>query len=44
VRAAVRVLDSYSLISYIEGEAGKDMIIDVFARPAIQEKHVYCQW
>lgn len=30
MRAAVRVLDSYSLISYIEGEAGKDTMIEVF--------------
>jgi len=30
VRAAVRVLDSYSLIAYIEGEAGKDTMIDIF--------------
>ena len=30
MRAAVRVLDSYSLISYIEGEAGKDTMIDIF--------------
>ena len=30
MRAAVRVLDSYSLIAYIEGEAGKDTVIDVF--------------
>jgi predicted nucleic acid-binding protein len=30
VRAAVRVLDSYSLISYIEGEAGKDTMIEIF--------------
>ncbi len=30
MRSAVRVLDSYSLISYIEGEAGKDMMIDIF--------------
>jgi predicted nucleic acid-binding protein len=30
VRAAVRVLDSYSLIAYIEGEAGKDTMIEVF--------------
>jgi predicted nucleic acid-binding protein len=30
VKAAVRVLDSYSLISYSEGEAGKDVMIDVF--------------
>ena len=30
MRAAVRVLDSYSLIAYIEGEAGKDTMIDIF--------------
>lgn len=30
MRAAVRVLDSYSLIAYIEGEAGKDTMIEVF--------------
>ena len=30
MRAAVRVLDSYSLIAYIEGEDGKDTMIDVF--------------
>jgi uncharacterized protein len=30
VRAAVRVLDSYSLIAYIEGEAGKDTMIELF--------------
>jgi len=30
VRAAVRVLDSYSLIAYFEGEAGKDTVIEVF--------------
>lgn len=30
MRAAVRVLDSYSLISYIEGEAGKDTMIEIF--------------
>jgi predicted nucleic acid-binding protein len=30
VRAGVRVLDSYSLISYIEAEAGKDMMIEIF--------------
>jgi ribonuclease VapC len=30
VRAAVRVLDSYSLISYFEGEAGSDKMIEVF--------------
>lgn len=30
MKAAVRVLDSYSLIAYIEGEAGKDTMIDIF--------------
>jgi len=30
VRAAVRVLDSYSLIAYFEGEAGKETMIEVF--------------
>ena len=30
MRAAVRVLDSYSLIAYIEGEAGKDTMIEIF--------------
>jgi ribonuclease VapC len=30
VRAAVRVLDSYSLIAYVEGETGKETMIEVF--------------
>ena len=30
MRAAGRVLDSYSLIAYIEGEAGKDTMSEVF--------------
>ena len=30
MRAAVRILDSYSLIAYIEGEAGKDTMIEIF--------------
>jgi predicted nucleic acid-binding protein len=30
VRAAVRVLDAYSLIAYFEGEAGKDKMIEIF--------------
>jgi ribonuclease VapC len=30
VRAAVRVLDSYSLIAYFEGEAGTDRMIEIF--------------
>lgn len=30
MKAAVRVLDSYSLIAYFEGEAGTDKMIEVF--------------
>jgi len=30
VRAAVRVLDSYSLIAYIENEAGAEQMIEIF--------------
>lgn len=30
MRAAARVLDSYSLIAYFEGEAGKDRMIEIF--------------
>ena len=30
MRAAVRVLDTYSLIAYFEGEAGKETMIEVF--------------
>jgi len=30
VRAALRVLDTYSLIAYFEGEAGKDKMIEIF--------------
>jgi predicted nucleic acid-binding protein len=30
LRAAVRVLDSYSLIAYVEGEAGKDTMVEIF--------------
>jgi len=30
VRAAVRVLDSYSLIAYLEGEDGADQMIELF--------------
>ena len=33
MRAAARVLDSYSLITYFEGEAGADKMIEIF-RPA----------
>lgn len=30
MRAAVRVLDSYSLLAYIEGEAGAEKMIEIF--------------
>jgi len=30
VRAALRVLDSYSLIAYLEGEAGAETMIELF--------------
>jgi len=30
VKAAVRVLDSYSLLAYIEGEAGAEQMIEIF--------------
>ncbi|HTN70706.1 MAG TPA: type II toxin-antitoxin system VapC family toxin [Methylomirabilota bacterium] len=30
MRSAIRVLDSYSLIAYIEGEGGKDTMIEIF--------------
>jgi uncharacterized protein len=30
VRPALRVLDAYSLMAYLEGEDGKDRMIDVF--------------
>jgi len=39
VRGAVRVLDSYSLIAYIEGEAGKDTMIEVFRSARDSGKH-----
>ena len=30
MRAALRVLDSYSLITYFEGETGKDTMVEIF--------------
>jgi ribonuclease VapC len=30
VRAALRVLDSFSLLAYVEGEAGSEKMIDIF--------------
>jgi len=41
VRAAVRVLDSYSLIAYIEGEAGKDTMIEVFRSARDSERPLF---
>jgi ribonuclease VapC len=41
VRAAVRVLDSYSLIAYIEGEAGKDTMIEIFRSARDSGKALY---
>ena len=40
MRAAVRVLDSYSLIAYIEGEAGKETMIDIFRSARDSGKHL----
>ena len=39
MRRAVRVLDSYSLIAYIEGETGKDTMIEVFRSARDSGKH-----
>lgn len=41
MRAAVRVLDSYSLIAYIEGEAGKDTMIEIFRSARDSGKALY---
>ena len=41
MRAAVRVLDSYSLIAYIEGEAGKDTMIEVFRSARDSERPLF---
>ena len=41
MRSAVRVLDSYSLIAYIEGEAGKEIMIEVFRSARDSAKHLY---
>ena len=38
MRPAVRVLDTYSLIAYFEGEAGKDKMIEIF-RTARDSEH-----
>ena len=40
MRAAIRVLDSYSLIVYIEGEAGKETMIEVFRSARDSGKHL----
>jgi predicted nucleic acid-binding protein len=39
VRATVRVLDSYSLLYYIEGEAGKDTMIEAFRSARDSGRH-----
>ncbi len=41
MRAAVRALDSYSLIAYIEGEAGKDTMIEIFRSARDSGKALY---
>jgi ribonuclease VapC len=41
VRAAVRVLDSYSLIAYIEGESGKETMIEIFRSARDSGKALY---
>ena len=39
MKAAVRVLDSYSIIAYVEGEAGKDTMIEVFRSARDSGRH-----
>lgn len=39
MKAAVRVLDSYSIIAYLEGEAGKDTMVEVFRSARDSGKH-----
>jgi ribonuclease VapC len=39
VKAAVRALDSYSIIAYVEGEAGKDTMIEVFRSARDSGRH-----
>lgn len=41
MRAAIRALDSYSLIAYIEGEAGKETMIEVFRSARDSGKALY---
>ncbi|MCZ6624764.1 MAG: type II toxin-antitoxin system VapC family toxin [Deltaproteobacteria bacterium] len=41
MRAAVRALDSYRLIAYIEGEAGKDTMIEIFRSARDSGKALY---
>src|SRR3974377_2613652 len=40
MRAAVRVLDSYSLISYFEGEAGADTVTEMFRGARDSGRHL----
>ena len=39
MRAGIRVLDSYSLIAYIEAEAGKDTMIEIFRSARDSGRH-----
>jgi len=39
VKAAVRVLDSYSIIAYLEGEAGKDTMVEIFRSARDSGRH-----
>ena len=39
MKAAVRVLDSYSIIAYLEGEAGKDSMVEVFRSARDSGRH-----
>ena len=39
MKAAVRVLDSYSIIAYLEGEAGKDTMVEIFRSARDSGRH-----
>ena len=40
MKAAIRVLDSYSILAYFEGEAGKDMMIEIFRAARDSGRHL----
>jgi predicted nucleic acid-binding protein len=40
MRAAVRVLDAYSLLAYFEGEAGKDKMVEIFRAARDSGRHL----